>query len=69
MSCPEFPHIAHGKISKRNDSTQSSVTVQCEEGYNLVGSSTLTCTALGYWSSVPPICAGMIGVADSRIDM
>ena len=38
-----------------------SVTYQCSDGYELVGSATATCNEDGTWPS-PPECSGMSNI-------
>ena len=47
--------IPNGYLSTNNTTHCSTVTVQCRDGYSLVGKSSLTCHE-GNWSSVTPSC-------------
>ncbi|XP_078581988.1 E-selectin-like [Branchiostoma floridae x Branchiostoma japonicum] len=55
VQCPEFTSIANGIVSGSN-SYGESTTFSCNTGYNLDGSSTLTCQSTGTWSGSPPTC-------------
>ena len=60
ISCgppPDAP--ANGQNGTFNNTTfMSTVTYSCNTGYNLQGSSTLTCNASGQWSPSVPTCNG-----------
>ena len=45
-----------GIASSGGTSYPSNVTYECDEGYNLVGNATISCSTSGTWSSEPPTC-------------
>ena len=58
--CSTDISIDNGNVKFGEDSM--SVTYQCSDGYELVGSATATCNKDGTWSSSPPKCFGMIDI-------
>ncbi|XP_063128647.1 complement decay-accelerating factor isoform X3 [Rattus norvegicus] len=59
--CPDPPKINNGRIREESDSYayRQSVTYSCDQGFILVGNSSVHCTLngeVGEWSSAPPKC-------------
>lgn len=63
VKCLELQQPTRGSIRCSDPQGPSSYGSTCEfacdEGYTLVGSSTLQCGASGLWSSLQPLCVGM----------
>lgn len=63
VKCLELQQPSRGSIRcsdpKGPSSYGSTCEFACNEGYTLVGSSTLQCGASGLWSSLQPLCVGM----------
>lgn len=57
-SCSELPEIQNGwKTTSHTDLVRGAkITYQCDPGYDIVGSETLTCQWDLSWSSDPPFC-------------
>jgi len=55
-SCGYLDEPANGKKLSSSHQYGQSVTFQCHTGYNLVGSSTLTCQSNGLWTADEPKC-------------
>ncbi|KAG5847392.1 hypothetical protein ANANG_G00125560 [Anguilla anguilla] len=62
IDCEELNHPSHGFINCfhpfGNYSYRSECQFSCEDGYQLVGSRTIQCTASREWSAAPPHCKG-----------
>ncbi|CAH1252782.1 CSMD3 [Branchiostoma lanceolatum] len=57
VTCPARTAPANGAVSSTAIGRyQDAVTFTCNSGYNLVGSTRLTCQADGTWSANPPTC-------------
>uniref|UniRef100_A0A0E9WYB0 Sushi domain-containing protein n=1 Tax=Anguilla anguilla TaxID=7936 RepID=A0A0E9WYB0_ANGAN len=60
IDCEELNHPSHGFINCfhpfGNYSYRSECQFSCEDGYQLVGSRTIQCTASREWSAAPPHC-------------
>ncbi|CAH1252783.1 CSMD3 [Branchiostoma lanceolatum] len=57
VQCPARTAPANGAVSSTViRQYQDVVTFTCNSGYNLVGSTTITCLATGAWSAAPPTC-------------
>ena len=52
---PESPD-PNGAVSVDETTLGNTATYSCNSGYNLVGSSTVTCLASGQWSDGAPTC-------------
>lgn len=57
-SCPDLPEIQNGwKTTSHAELARGTrITYQCDPGYDIVGSDTLTCQWDLSWSSDPPFC-------------
>ncbi|KAG8540890.1 hypothetical protein GDO81_030114 [Engystomops pustulosus] len=57
-SCSDLPEIQNGwKTTSHTDLVRGAkITYQCDPGYDIVGSETLTCQWDLSWSSDPPFC-------------
>ena len=59
VSCDALQSVMNGRIiSNGGTSYPSTVTYECNEGYSLVGSATISCGISGTWSNEPPFCNG-----------
>lgn len=67
VQCPELSHPEWGSMSCSDplgpSSYQSTCVFQCEEGYELSGSDTLSCGAEGNWDASQPSCVGKIHIS------
>jgi hypothetical protein len=57
--CPRLPHPSNGIRTETDAGVGSEVLYQCDQGYTMQGSPTLTCTQQGtegVWSQQPPVC-------------
>ena len=54
--CGEFSALLNGKAHVINRTYQSRVNFTCEDGYDLVGSSSAVCLANGTWNDELPRC-------------
>ncbi|KAG8540891.1 hypothetical protein GDO81_030114 [Engystomops pustulosus] len=61
-SCSDLPEIQNGwKTTSHTDLVRGAkITYQCDPGYDIVGSETLTCQWDLSWSSDPPFCEKML---------
>lgn len=57
-SCPDLPEIQNGwKTTSHAALVRGAhITYQCDPGYDLVGSETLTCQVDLSWNTQPPFC-------------
>lgn len=55
---PPFPP-RNGGIQLRNARFGATVVFYCDEGYELVGNSSLRCMDDGYWNGIEPKCRGV----------
>lgn len=55
-SCGYLEELANGKKLSSNHQYGQSVNFQCNTGYRLVGSPTLTCQSNGLWTADEPTC-------------
>ena len=63
VECPPLSPPSHGLTTPPNCSPlfyQMSCWFSCQEGYQLAGSSLLTCGEEGKWSHTPPNCQGVV---------
>ena len=56
VSCGSPDSISNGSLTGRVFTYNSSVTYECNIGFNLIGDSTLSCLSSGVWSSSVPSC-------------
>ena len=57
--CPDLSDPAHGVVLVDGESVGDNTIFTCDSGYELVGSSVLTCRSDGSWSDEPPVCRGI----------
>jgi len=50
VSCPEIGLIKNGRATSAGNRYEDVVTIQCDQGFNLVGNASIVCTAKGGWS-------------------
>ena len=55
--CPTPPTIGNGYFKENSYFYQDNITYECEDGFRLIGVSTLTCMTDAQWSTDAPICA------------
>ena len=61
IDCNDPPSIPNGSPGTPTKTTfGGTVTYSCNSGYQLLGVSTLSCSANGTWSVSPPICTGRL---------
>ncbi|XP_073916714.1 seizure 6-like protein isoform X2 [Castor canadensis] len=65
-SCPDLPEIQNGwKTTSHAELARGTrITYQCDPGYDIVGSDTLTCQWDLSWSSDPPFCEKIMYCSD-----
>ncbi|XP_070618660.1 LOW QUALITY PROTEIN: seizure 6-like protein [Erythrolamprus reginae] len=65
-SCSDLPEIQNGwKTTSHTELVrEASITYQCDPGYDIVGSDTLTCQWDLTWSSDPPFCEKIMYCTD-----
>ncbi|ESO92606.1 hypothetical protein LOTGIDRAFT_233055 [Lottia gigantea] len=59
ISCPPLPKtITNGRLLSQSDNYtfNSSVEFECNNGYEMIGNSVLTCRESGMWDSTSPYC-------------
>lgn len=54
--CPSISNDIHTIINGTNYNVNATLVFSCLDGYHLIGTKTITCTASGSWSFTPPIC-------------
>ena len=60
--CSSLPDIAFGRMSTLDTSVGSEVEFECNAGYALVGHQRITCTQIGVWNGMPPVCFRKLGL-------
>ena len=65
--CLNYTVFKNGKVSLSGVSTGDTATFTCNDGYELVGDSSLICLSDGTWDSSPPVCQGPTGTRYSGI--
>ena len=59
VQCPTMEPISNGALNNgTSQGLNDTITYSCVEGYELVGSATLTCQLNGNWSGSEPYCQG-----------
>ncbi len=53
--CGTPPSVSHSEIIQPDRTTNETIQYICQDGYQLHGSSILTCVA-SYWQPTPPTC-------------
>ncbi|XP_076316285.1 locomotion-related protein Hikaru genki-like [Tachypleus tridentatus] len=57
VECPPINSIDHNRVmAVEGNKMHSKAHFACMEGFKLVGSKDITCTASGKWSDAPPLC-------------
>ena len=57
VDCNSPGEIIDGSQDQNTDTTyNSSITYQCDPGYNMIGGDTITCQSNGKWSGAIPTC-------------
>ena len=54
--CPVLSDPANGMVTMTGNSVGDTATYTCDDGYELIGSMTVTCMDDGAWSDGPPMC-------------
>jgi CUB/sushi domain-containing protein len=57
VDCGDFNSLVNGRVSVINTTYQSRVNFTCQDGYNLIGSSSAVCLVNGSWSNPTPVCS------------
>ncbi|GBO04690.1 hypothetical protein AVEN_19390-1, partial [Araneus ventricosus] len=74
LFCADLGYISHGSYTTADGSNSrpsskysigQSVVFSCNEGYELVGNSTLTCLPSGWWSSFSPFCRKIFSISET----
>jgi len=63
VNCPSRTAPANGQMTPSSPgSFQAGLTLifECNAGYSLEGSESITCLASGLWTSLPPTCTGRV---------
>ena len=58
VNCLKPPAPKNGKWIGSNFGFQQQVKVQCNQGHDIVGASSITCLLDGNWSALRPVCEG-----------
>ena len=59
IQCDALSDPDNGAVSVTGTGVGDTATYTCDDGYELVGSSTRTCQPNGEWSGSPPTCEGI----------
>ena len=59
--CLNYTDLKNGRVSLSGVSVGDTATFTCNDGYELVGDSSLICLSDGSWDSSPPVCQGPTG--------
>ena len=54
--CPDLSTPANGMVTVMGTSVGDTASYTCNDGYELIGSMSVTCTSDGTWSDEPPMC-------------
>ena len=60
VACGVLTNPANGQVGQTGTTFGQTATYKCNTGYNMVGSSTRTCQAMGVWSGSAPTCQGVV---------
>ena len=56
VDCGNLQDIPNGQVRLSTTTFGSTATYTCDPGYSVVGTSTRTCLASGFWSGREPTC-------------
>ena len=56
--CPSLNDPANGNVNVSGDFFGQTAEYTCNNGFNLIGDSIVTCGLDGQWSGNPPVCEG-----------
>ena len=59
IQCDALSDPDNGAVSVTGTGVGDTATYTCDDGYELIGSSTRTCQSNGDWSGSPPTCEGI----------
>ena len=68
VTCNPPSPISNGNIIGSNFSYNEAASFTCNEGYNLIGNSTLRCSENGSWTGDSPMCIHIVCEAPTFID-
>ena len=54
--CPDLSDPANGMVTVMGTSVGDTASYSCNDGFELIGSMSVTCTSDGTWSDEPPMC-------------
>ena len=54
--CPDLSNPANGMVTVMGTSVGDTASYTCNDGFELIGSMSVTCTSDGTWSDEPPMC-------------
>ena len=54
--CPDLSDPANGMVTVMGTSVGDTASYTCNDGFELIGSMSVTCTNDGTWSDEPPMC-------------
>ena len=54
--CPDLSDPANGTVTVMGTSVGDTASYTCNDGFELIGSMSVTCTSDGTWSDQPPMC-------------
>ena len=60
VQCDPLVNPDNGQVSVSSNDFGSDASYSCDTGYNLVGTSAVTCQADQQWSGSPPTCESML---------
>ena len=54
--CPDLSNPTNGTVTVMGTSVGDTASYTCNDGFELIGSMSVTCTSDGTWSDEPPMC-------------
>ena len=60
VDCGSLTDPVNGAVTVTNTTFNSTATYSCNDGYSLVGDTTITCLASASWSGGEPTCRGIV---------